>query len=139
MSLDNPDTLPHREQTSVATSPSGDTERTGTARERTAARKSFPGEEERRGNLVIPGLVPGIQTTTHVPSTVAGPSQRIKTANTWQAWIEINPIGIIPLDQVELPVTRPIFHRLLPPDRGPNVGELLEPDEGVNEIPPGER
>jgi len=53
-------------------------------------------------------------------------------------WIEVEPIGIPPLDQLHLPRPIPPLERFLPTDRFSDKRMRLKPDEDVGAVAGGE-
>src|SRR5262245_14006850 len=75
---------------------------------------------------VIAGLVPAIQ-----PSACSLDRWR---PHTGQQGIQIDPVRIFALDQVDLPCTRPLLHGLLALDSITRGAKLLIPDEQMHSI-----
>jgi hypothetical protein len=80
------------------------------------------------------------EVVTFLSSPVPGSSPRMfrrpteaagrKIAN--QAWVEIGPVPIFALDQIDLPVSLPLLHCLLTLDCRHHIAERLVVDECVD-------
>jgi hypothetical protein len=55
-----------------------------------------------------------------------------------QGYPQVVPVGIVALDQLDLPASMPVLHPLLPDDRRLDVFERFEVDEPLDAIAAGE-
>src|SRR5262245_53214812 len=57
-----------------------------------------------------------------------------RSARTCQGLVKVDPVGIRPLDQIDLPLTAPLLELLLARDRVHGIVVAFEPDEKVHSM-----
>ena len=70
------------------------------------------------------------------PELVSGSIPRTKRRQT-KAWCQIVPVGVLVLDQIDLPLPVPALQLLFPDDGGIHRVELLESDQAMDSVARG--
>ena len=76
----------------------------------------------------------------HTKSVMAGPLSRpsMNTASGEEPLVQVVPIGIVPFDRIDLPVTLVFFERFLPLNCGDHALVMFIPDEPLQAVFLGE-